>query len=292
MTSTLVAARATMRIEGAALARRIREHAAADAARITAATGRAPALATVLVGEDPASTVYLAAARRAARAAGITDLHHHLPADATRREVTALLDALAVDPEVSGILLQLPLPAHLDAQSLIDRIPAHRDVDGLTTASAGNLSCGRPGLTPCTPAGVVALLEDAGVALRGARVVVVGWGALVGRPLAQLLLQRGATVTVANEYTRNLPAVTRTAEVLVVATGVPALVGAEHVAPGAVVVDVGVHQSAAGLVGDVRTAELEGIASQVTPVPGGVGPMTTAVLLANTIAAARGSEPR
>lgn len=288
MTTALapVAAPATARIEGTALARQIRERAAAEAARITAATGRPPGLATVLVGEDSASELYLAAQRHAARAAGIVDLHHHLPATAAQEEVAALLDALAVDPQVSGILLQLPLPAHLDTAALVERIPAHRDVDGLTAANAGYLAQGRPRLLPCTPSGVMALLDATGIELRGTRAVVVGWGAVVGRPLAQMLLHRGATVTVAHEHTTDLAAVTRTAQILVVATGVPGLIGPEHVAPGTTVVDVGVHRTAQGLVGDVRIEELEGIAARITPVPGGVGPMTTAMLLANTVRAA------
>jgi len=183
--------------------------------------------------------------------------------------------------------LQLPLPAHLDTPALIDCIPAHRDVDGLTTTSAGHLAHGRPTLLPCTPSGIVALLDATGIALPGARVVVVGWGAVVGRPLAQMLLHRGATVAVAHERTTDLAAVTRTAEILVVATGVPGLIGPEHVTPGAAVIDVGFHRTPAGPVGDVRTDDLEGIAAYLTPVPGGVGPMTTAMLLANTVRAAQ-----
>ena len=277
---------ATRVVDGAAVARRVRDAVAEQVRAAWPDPGRAPALATVLVGDDPASAVYVAGKRKAVREAGLGDVHRALPATATQADVAATLDGLAADPGVAGILLQLPLPPGLDAAALIERIPPGKDVDGLTTTSAGLLAQAKPGLRPCTPSGVVALLDDAGVRLAGARAVVVGRSDLVGRPLAQLLLQRDATVTVAHSRTRDLAAVTRTADILVVAAGVPGLVGAEHVAPGAVVVDVGIHRTEGGLTGDVRRAELTGVAALVTPVPGGVGPMTIAMLLANTLAAA------
>ncbi|MCX5374212.1 bifunctional 5,10-methylenetetrahydrofolate dehydrogenase/5,10-methenyltetrahydrofolate cyclohydrolase [Streptomyces sp. NBC_00015] len=274
----------TTTIDGSRIARRTRARVAEE---VAAGAGTVPGLATVLVGDDPASAVYVAAKRRAVREAGMRDFHRHLPGQATQEDVAAVIDELAGDPRVSGILLQLPLPRRLDAAALIDRIPVTKDVDGLTTASAGLLARGERGLPPCTPSGVIELLDAEGIALKGARVAVVGWGALVGRPLAQLLLRRGATVTIAHEHTTDLPAVTRAADIVVVATGVRGLVGSAHVAPGAVVIDVGIHRTPDGLAGDVRSAELDGIADRITPVPGGVGPMTIAMLMVNTLRAAR-----
>lgn len=276
----------TTTIDGTGIARRIRSRVAKEVAT-DASSGRIPGLATVLVGDDPASAVYVAAKRRAIREAGMRDFHRHLPQWAAQDDVAAVIDAFAADPAVSGILLQLPLPRRLDAAALIDRIPVTKDVDGLTTASTGLLARGERGLRPCTPSGVIELLDTEGIALKGARVAVVGWGELVGRPLTHLLLQRGATVSVAHEHTTDLAAVTRSADIVVVATGVRGLVGPEHVRPGAVVIDVGIHRTPSGLTGDVRSAELDGIADRITPVPGGVGPMTIAMLLVNTLHAAR-----
>ncbi|WP_327432797.1 bifunctional 5,10-methylenetetrahydrofolate dehydrogenase/5,10-methenyltetrahydrofolate cyclohydrolase [Streptomyces sp. NBC_01236] len=276
----------TTRIDGRKLAQQIRSKVAEDVAA-AGASGRVPGLATILVGDDPASAVYVAAKRRAIREAGMRDFHRALPARATQEEVAAVIDELAADPAVSGILLQLPLPGRLDAPALIDRIPVTKDVDGLTTSSAGLLARGVHGLRPCTPLGVIELLDAEGIPIEGARAAVVGWGELVGRPLAQLLLRRGATVTVAHEFTTDLAAVTRPADILVAATGVRGLIGPEHIKPGAAVIDVGMHRTEAGLTGDVRAAELEGIAGCITPVPGGVGPMTIAMLMRNTLYAAQ-----
>jgi methylenetetrahydrofolate dehydrogenase (NADP+) / methenyltetrahydrofolate cyclohydrolase len=281
----------TITIDGTEIARRIRARVAqrvAEAARI----GRVPGLATILVGDDPASAVYVAAKRRAVREAGMRDIHRHLPHNVSQPEVTDVIDELAASPEVSGILLQLPLPPQLDARLLIDRIPAGKDVDGLTTVSAGRLARGERGLRPCTPSGVIELLDAEGIELKGARVTVVGWGELVGRPLAHLLLRRGATVTVAHEHTTDLAAVTRPADILVVATGVRGLIGPEHVAPGTTVIDVGIHRTPAGLTGDVRADDLHGIAGRISPVPGGVGPMTIAMLMHNTLRAAEWNAER
>ncbi|MEU2619628.1 bifunctional 5,10-methylenetetrahydrofolate dehydrogenase/5,10-methenyltetrahydrofolate cyclohydrolase [Streptomyces sp. NPDC007157] len=278
----------TITIEGTRIARRIRAQVAEQVAAATATgSGRIPGLATILVGDDPASAVYVAAKRRAIREAGMRDFHRHLPPNAAHDDVAAVIDELAADPHVSGILLQLPLPAQLDAPALIDRIPVTKDVDGLTTASAGLLARGERGLRPCTPSGVIELLDVEGIPLKGALVAVVGWGELVGRPLAQLLLRRGATVSVAHEFTIDLAAVTRPADIVVVATGVRGLIGPEHISPGAVVIDVGIHRTPSGLTGDVRSAELDGIADRITPVPGGVGPMTIAMLMVNTLRAAQ-----
>ena len=278
----------TSTIDGTAVARRVRAEVAAEVAATCSDPSTAPGLATILVGDDPASAVYVAGKRRAVREAGMRDLHRSLPADATQHRVAAVIDELAADPAVSGILLQLPLPAGLDAAALIDRIPAAKDVDGLTTRSAGLLARGEPGLRPCTPSGIIELLESEGVKMRGAHAVVVGRSALVGHPMAEMLLQHDATVTIAHKPTVDLPSITRTADILVVATGVRGLIGAEHVAPGATVIDVGIHRTATGLAGDVRTRELDGIAARVTPVPGGVGPMTIAMLMVNTLRAAQG----
>ncbi|WP_327406712.1 bifunctional 5,10-methylenetetrahydrofolate dehydrogenase/5,10-methenyltetrahydrofolate cyclohydrolase [Streptomyces sp. NBC_01288] len=278
----------TTMIDGTRIARRIRAQVAAEVAA-AAGAGGIPGLATVLVGDDPASAVYVAAKRRAIGEAGTRDFHRPLPPHATQDEVAAVIDELAADPQVSGILLQLPLPARLDAVALIDRIPVTKDVDGLTTASAGLLARAERGLRPCTPSGVVELLDAGGVRLRSARVAVVGWGELVGRPLTQLLLRRGAIVSVAHEFTAELPAVTRPADIVLVATGVRGLIGPEHVRPGAVVIDVGVHRTPSGLTGDVRSAQLDGIAERITPVPGGVGPTTITMLMVNTLRAAQWS---
>ncbi|MGW2291551.1 bifunctional 5,10-methylenetetrahydrofolate dehydrogenase/5,10-methenyltetrahydrofolate cyclohydrolase [Streptomyces phaeochromogenes] len=275
----------TTLIDGRKAALRIREQVAEKVARAAHVHGRVPGLATILVGDDPASAVYVAAKRRAIREAGMSDMHHTLPEHASHKDVAAVIDQLADDPDVCGILLQLPLPKGLDAAALIDHIPVSKDVDGLTTASAGLLARGVDGLRPCTPAGVLCLLDAEDIELRGAHAVVVGHSELVGRPMVRMFLQRDATVTVAHKHTVDLPAVTRQADILVVAAGVRGLIGREHVKPGAVVVDVGIHRTANGLRGDVRSGELHGHARLLTPVPGGVGPMTIAMLLANTLQA-------
>jgi methylenetetrahydrofolate dehydrogenase (NADP+)/methenyltetrahydrofolate cyclohydrolase len=274
-------------IDGKSLAARLREQLRTDVEHFKHSTGRTIGLATVLVGDDPASEVYVGSKRRLSKEAGIEDHHRRLPKDATQEQVAAALDELAADPAVSGVLLQLPLPLHLDAKALIDRIPWEKDVDGLTTTSAGRLARSVEGLLPCTPQGVISLLEDEGVELQGANAVVVGRSDLVGKPLAQLLLQKNATVTIAHSKTKDLAAVTRQAEVVIAAAGIPHLIGAEHISAGAVVIDVGIHRSAEGLIGDVDFDAVSKIASKITPVPGGVGPMTIAELLRNTLKAAQ-----
>jgi methylenetetrahydrofolate dehydrogenase (NADP+)/methenyltetrahydrofolate cyclohydrolase len=277
-------------IDGTAIAARVRAELADRVRGYRERTGRTPGLATVLVGDDPASVVYVGRKRKLAAEAGITDHHRHLPADATGTSIAAVIDELAADDAVSGILLQLPLPDRMTPGPLIERIPTWKDVDGLTTLSAGLLARGEPGLRPCTPSGVMRLLTETGADLAGRHAVVIGRSELVGRPMAQLLLERHATVTTAHSRTRDLVALTRQADVIVAAAGVPGLIGAEHVASGAVVIDVGIHRTDDGLVGDVRTAEVAEVASFVTPVPGGVGPMTIAMLLSNTVDAAEGRE--
>ncbi|RFA15461.1 bifunctional 5,10-methylene-tetrahydrofolate dehydrogenase/5,10-methylene-tetrahydrofolate cyclohydrolase [Subtercola boreus] len=273
-------------IDGRAVAARVREQLKTDVAEFTARTGIQPGLATVLVGDDPASEVYVASKRKSSVAAGMADLHQHLPEDATQAQVEELLRQLAANHAVSGILLQLPVPAHLDAASLIELIPFEKDVDGLTTMSVGLLAQGKPGLRPCTPSGVIELLDAYDVPIEGARVVVIGRSELVGRPVAQLLVNRNATVTIAHSRTKDLAAVCREADIIVAAVGVKGLVTGEFVKPGATVIDVGIHRGADGLSGDADFASVSEVAALVTPVPGGVGPMTIAMLLANTLRAA------
>jgi methylenetetrahydrofolate dehydrogenase (NADP+)/methenyltetrahydrofolate cyclohydrolase len=254
-------------LDGAATAARVREDVAADVKRFAARHGWAPGLATVLVGEDPASAIYVASKRRLCVEAGMSDHHRKLPADAGQEEVERVLRELGADPAVSGILLQLPVPEHLDVQALLACIPEGKDVDGLTTASAGLLAQNRQGLRPCTPSGVIELLDTYRVPLEGRHAVVVGRSELVGKPMSQLLLARHATVTVCHSRTADLQTHCRSADVLVAAAGVPRLIGAAHVKPGAVVIDVGIHRTDDGLCG-------------------GVGPMTIAMLLRNTLQAA------
>jgi methylenetetrahydrofolate dehydrogenase (NADP+) / methenyltetrahydrofolate cyclohydrolase len=274
-------------IDGKAIAQRVRAQVADEVAVLTAETGMVPGLATILVGEDPASAVYVANKRRACAEAGIADLHRHLPASATAAEVTELIAQLNADPACSGILLQRPLPDGLDDAALSALIDPDKDVDGLTPISAGRLLQNAPGLRPCTPLGVVELLDRHDVPLEGAEAVIVGRSDLVGKPLAHLLLQRNATVTVCHSRTRDLPAVCARADVLVAAVGVPRLISADAVKPGAAVIDVGMNRTEDGLCGDVDFDAVREVAGLLTPVPGGVGPMTIAMLLRNTLAAAR-----
>lgn len=273
-------------IDGRAIAAGVRERVAAEVAELRA-VGVRPGLATVLVGEDPASQVYVRMKRKACEEVGIASVHHDLPVDTPQSELRALLESLNADPAVSGILLQLPLPDQIGADEMTGTIVAEKDVDGLTPFSAGLLVHGREGLVPCTPAGVMELLAHTGMELEGARAVVIGRSQLVGRPLAQLLLAANATVTQCHSRTRDLAAVCREADVLVAAVGRPATVTAGMVREGAVVIDVGMNRTENGLVGDVDFAAVRAKARAITPVPGGVGPMTIAMLLSNTVRAAR-----
>jgi methylenetetrahydrofolate dehydrogenase (NADP+)/methenyltetrahydrofolate cyclohydrolase len=274
-------------IDGKAIAQDVRAQVARDVAALVADTDAPPGLATVLVGDDPGSDIYVSGKQRASREVGIEGFDHRLAADAGQAEVAELLHQLNDDARVSGILLQLPLPDHLDDAALTALISPAKDVDGLTPISAGLLTQGRPGLRPCTPSGVIELLDRHDVELEGAEAVVVGRSLLVGRPLASLLLERNATVTTCHSRTRDLAATCARADVLVAAVGVPRLVGAEHVKPGAAVIDVGINRTADGLVGDVDFEAVRERAGLLTPVPGGVGPMTIAMLLRNTVLAAR-----
>ena len=246
-----------------------------------------PGLAVVLVGDDPASAVYVRNKDRAAREAGIETRTIRLPADTAEVALLAVIAALNADPDVDGILVQLPLPAGLRAQVVIDSIDPAKDVDGLHPVNAGRLMAGVPGLVPCTPLGVMKLLAHAEVKLSGMRALVLGRSLLVGKPIAALLTAADATVTVAHSRTRDLPAECRRADVLVAAVGRPEMVRGDWIASGAVVIDVGINRLADGrLVGDAATEECAVIAAAITPVPGGVGPMTIACLLENTVTAA------
>ncbi len=275
-------------IDGKAVAARVRGRVGAGVRELAAARGgRVPGLATVLAGDDPASEVYVSSKRRLTEEVGMRSIHHGLAVDASPAELLELVDGLGVNDDVDGILVQLPLPGQHDQDEVIARIDPAKDVDGLTATSAGLLAQGRPGLVPCTPRGVVELLRDAAVELAGAEAVIVGRSILVGRPLASLLLGENATVTVCHSRTADLPAVCRRADVLVAAVGSPLLVGAEMVKPGAAVIDVGTNRTDDGLVGDVDFEAVSQVAGAITPVPGGVGPMTIAMLLDNTLEAAR-----
>jgi methylenetetrahydrofolate dehydrogenase (NADP+)/methenyltetrahydrofolate cyclohydrolase len=274
-------------IDGKAVAVAVRERVRAEVAELVAQGGRAPALATVLVGEDPPSQVYVRNKHRACEETGMRSVNHGLPATTTENELLDLVGRLGLDDEVDGILVQLPLPDQIDPDRIVAAIDPAKDVDGLTPLNAGLLAHGTPGLIPCTPAGVMELLRHEGVELEGAEAVVVGRSKLVGVPVARLLLGANATVTVCHSRSRDLAAVCRRADVLVAAVGVPRLLGADAVKPGAVVIDVGVNRTDDGLCGDVDFEAAVGVAAAITPVPGGVGPMTIAMLLVNTLAAAR-----
>jgi methylenetetrahydrofolate dehydrogenase (NADP+)/methenyltetrahydrofolate cyclohydrolase len=276
-------------IDGKAVAQAVRSEVRVDVEAWVASGGQPPGLATVLVGDDPASAVYVANKQRASAEVGIEGFAHDLPAGSSQDEVESVLRQLNADPKVSGILLQLPTPDHIDGSYLTTLIDPAKDVDGLTPVSAGLLAKGRPGLRPCTPAGVLKLLRRYDVAMEGAEAVVVGRSDLVGKPVAALLLAENATVTMCHSRTRDLPGVCRRADILIAAVGRPQMVKGDWVKPGAVVIDVGINRTEQGLVGDVEFATAAETARLITPVPGGVGPMTIAMLLSNTLQAARAS---
>jgi methylenetetrahydrofolate dehydrogenase (NADP+) / methenyltetrahydrofolate cyclohydrolase len=271
-------------IDGKAVAARIREQVREEVASMATP----PGLATILVGDDPASAVYVRMKREDCAEVGIESFHHEPPADVAQEDLAALIESLGADDRVHGILLQLPLPEHLDQASLIGSIDPIKDVDGLTPLSAGLLAQDRnEAMAPCTPAGVMELLREANVEIEGARAVVVGRSILVGKPLATLLLAANATVTHCHSRTRDLAAVCREADILIAAAGQPGLLTGEMVREGAVVIDVGTNRVDGVLVGDVEFESAAERAAAITPVPGGVGPMTRAMLLVNTLAAAR-----
>jgi methylenetetrahydrofolate dehydrogenase (NADP+) / methenyltetrahydrofolate cyclohydrolase len=278
-------------IDGRAVAAGAREEVARDATQFAERHGRAPGLATILVGDDPGSAVYVAGKRKACAEVGIADHHQHLDAHAGQEQVAAVIERCNADPAVDGILLQLPVPEGLDGAALTGLIDPAKDVDGLTPTSAGRLALGIPGLRPCTPLGVMQLLDEYEVALEGAQAVVVGRSNLVGKPVAAMLLARNATVTTCHSRTRELAAVCSRADVLVAAVGHAAMFGAAHIREGATVIDVGISRTELGLRGDVDLAAVADKASLITPVPGGVGPMTIAMLLRNTLLAAQQRSP-
>lgn len=274
-------------IDGKAIAARLRAE-VAGAARELRGRGIAPTLAVVLVGDDPASAVYVRGKTKAAREVLVDVRDHALPATTSQAELAALVDALNRDPAVDGILVQLPLPAHLDADAIIQSIDPAKDVDGLHPVSLGRLAQGKPAFSPCTPKGCMRLLREVGADLAGARAVVLGRSLLVGKPISLLLANANATVTMCHSRTRDLADEVRRADVVVAAVGRPELVRGEWIREGAVVIDVGINRTEAGkLIGDVEFAGAAARARAITPVPGGVGPMTVACLLENTIEAAR-----
>jgi len=295
-----------IKLEAAELAARIKEEVKAEIAR-----GVSPGLAAVRVGDDPASAVYVRNKIQACEEVGIRSEHHALPESTTTKELLDLIATLNARDEIDGILTQLPLPAHVNETAIIDAIDPGKDVDGFHPVNAGRLAMGRPVFVPCTPAGIMELLDDRGVEIRGAHACVVGRSQIVGRPMAQLLLQRDATVTICHSRTRDLAAVTRTADLLVVAIGRAGFIGREHIKPGATVIDVGMNRVSepdevrslfgaeaekrlevvakrgSTLVGDVNPSQAAEVAGMLTPVPGGVGLLTVAMLMKNTLLAAR-----
>lgn len=275
----------TVVVDGMALARSLREEIAREIAVHVAAGHRPPCLAVVLVGDDPASLSYIKGKRRACERAGMTSREHGLAADATQEDVIDVVTALGRDPGVDGILVQLPLPKGLDTAAVIEAIDPAKDVDGLTTPSAGRLLAGLPGLRPCTPLGILAVLDRHGIGLSGTNAVVIGRSILVGKPIALLLLERNATVTICHSRTRDLAAVVREADVLVAAAGSPLLVKGDWIRPGAAVVDLGVNMVDGVQVGDVDFDAALGVAGLITPSRGGVGPLTITMLLRNTLEA-------
>src|SRR5690349_18805081 len=302
-------------LEGAAVAAQIKQEVQSEIARIVATTGYRPCLAVVRVGEDPASAVYVRGKIKASEEIGIRSEHHALPESTSTDELLALVNDLNQRDDVDGVLVQLPLPRQIDETTIIEAIDPTKDVDGFHPVNAGRLAMGRPVLVPCTPAGIIELLDYNSIEIRGANACVVGRSQIVGRPMAQLLLQRDATVTICHSRTRDLAAVTRQADLLIVAIGRAGMIGREHIKPGAVVIDVGMNKVSdedevrrlfgdaaekrleivakrgSTLVGDVNPAEAAEVAGMLTPVPGGVGLLTVAMLMKNTLKAAKLRHP-
>ena len=275
-----------LRLDGKVLARDVEHRLQTLIERCLAEAGRPPGLAVLRVGDDPASAVYVANKEKACARIGVASFGDHLPGDTPPAQVLQTIEQLNANPAVDGILLQLPLPAGLDEGPLLMAIDPEKDADGLHTLNLGRLLKGEPGPRSCTPAGVMAMLRSNGIDPAGKRAVVIGRSILVGQPMALMLQAANATVTIAHSRTADLAAHTREADILVVAAGRPEFIGAEHVRPGAAVVDVGIHRKPeGGLCGDVRAAEVESIAAALSPVPGGVGPMTVTMLLVNTVVA-------
>jgi len=273
-------------IDGKAFAAALRARIATHVPAFRAATGRAPGLAVVLVGEDAASQVYVRNKGKATIAAGMESFEHRPPADVSQAELLALIADLNADPAVDGILVQLPLPAHLDEQAVIAAIDPAKDVDGFNAINVGRLAVGIDGMVPCTPLGCLALLKDRLGSLSGLNAVVIGRSNIVGKPMAQLLLRESATVTVAHSRTRDLEDIVRRADIVVAAVGRADMIKGDWLKPGATVIDVGINRVDGKLTGDVDFASAAEVAGAITPVPGGVGPMTIAMLLRNTLVAA------
>lgn len=279
-------------IDGKAAAAALRARISDQVAEFRSQSGRTPGLAVVLVGADPASCVYVKAKSKATEEVGMLSIEHHLPEQARETELLDLIDTLNNDPLVDGILVQLPLPAHIDTQRIIEAISPDKDVDGFHVTNAGKLSVGRPSLVPCTPAGCITLLKSFRADLSGLHAVVVGRSNIVGKPVAQLLLQENCTVTIAHSQTHNLPEVVAAADIVIAAVGRPEMIRGHWLKPGTIVIDVGINRTVDGhgaqrLVGDVNFSEARQVAGAITPVPGGVGPMTIATLLSNTLQAAQ-----
>jgi methylenetetrahydrofolate dehydrogenase (NADP+)/methenyltetrahydrofolate cyclohydrolase len=277
-------------IDGKAVGAAVRERVRGEVEELAGEIGRPPGLATVLVGDDPASAIYVRRKHEACEEAGIRSFDHQPDGSISQEDLEGLVEELNDNDEVDGILVQLPLPDHLDQGPVIAALDPGKDVDGLTPTSAGLLARGEPGLVPATPQGVMELISSAGIDPEGKEAVIVGRSNLVGRPLFSLLLGANATVTVCHSRTRDLGEVCRRAEILVAAAGQPRLVTGDMVRPGAVVIDVGTNRTEEGLVGDVDFEAASEVAGAITPVPGGVGPMTIAMLLSNTVRAARARE--
>jgi methylenetetrahydrofolate dehydrogenase (NADP+)/methenyltetrahydrofolate cyclohydrolase len=273
-------------IDGKGFAQGLRERIATQVAAFRDAAGRAPGLAVVLVGEDPASAVYVRNKHKATVGAGMESFEHKLPADTPQTDLIALVDQLNADPAVDGILVQLPLPDHIDERAVTTRIDPDKDVDGFHPVNAGRLATGLYGFVPCTPLGCLMLLKDQLGDLAGLDAVVIGRSNIVGKPMAQLLIKESCTVTVAHSKTRDLSSVVKRADIVVAAVGRPEMVKGDWIKPGATVIDVGINRTEQGLVGDVDFAGALSVAGAITPVPGGVGPMTIAVLLRNTLVSA------
>jgi methylenetetrahydrofolate dehydrogenase (NADP+)/methenyltetrahydrofolate cyclohydrolase len=273
-------------IDGKAVAADVRAQVAVDAAALEGRTGHRAGLVTILVGEDPASQVYVRSKVAACREAGMESFHEPMPATSSQREVLEMVDRMNADDRVDGILVQSPLPAGLNFKEVLERIDPAKDVDGFHPLNVGRLVANQPGMVACTPTGVMELLDRTGVEVEGANAVVVGRSDIVGKPVALLLLHRSATVTICHSRTRDLPAVTREADILIAAVGRPEMITGDMVKPGATVIDVGVNRTDDGLRGDVHFPSASEVAGAITPVPGGVGPMTIAMLLRNTVDAA------
>jgi len=277
----------TLIIDGNLPASKVREKAAEDVQQLKAQAGVQAGLAVVLVGDDPASAVYVRKKEQDCKEVGIRTFDSRLPEDTSQAELLELIDRLNADPDVHGILVQLPLPSHINEDTAIDRIAPEKDVDGFTAASLGRLLRGQEGLRACTPLGIMRLFDFYNVDIEGKHAVVVGRSTIVGKPQSLLLLEKNATVTICHSRTKDLAAMCQQADILVAAVGRAKLIGAEHVKPGAVVIDVGINRSDDGLVGDVDFDAVQSIASAITPVPGGVGPMTRAMLIENTVKSAQ-----